>query len=41
LPHMWQVEPPSRFEWLPFGGILRRNIGSNLFYERLKHLVTE
>ena len=31
LPYMWQVEPPSRFEWLPFGRLMRRKLGGKLF----------
>lgn len=31
MPHMWQVEPPSQCEWLPFGGLIRRKLGSSPF----------
>jgi hypothetical protein len=41
LPHMQQVEPPLRFEWLPFGGLMRRKRGSNSFCLSMKYLVTE
>src|SRR6478672_11001523 len=31
---------PVPFEWLPFGGLMRRKRGSNLLCSGLKHLVT-
>jgi hypothetical protein len=34
-----QVEPPSRFEWLPFGYLMRRKVGDEPIFNRLKHLV--
>ena len=30
MPHMWQVEPPSQCERTPFGGLIRRKLGSRL-----------
>jgi hypothetical protein len=33
------VEPPSRLERLPFGGLIRRKVGGGLTFIWLKHLV--
>src|SRR6266542_2575528 len=28
LPHAWQMEPPSQFQWVPFGDAMRHELGS-------------
>src|SRR6266404_7631122 len=30
LPHAWQMEPPSQFQWLPFGDAMRHELGSKV-----------